>query len=115
MTSHILHDSDNGGSITVKAGQEIHVFLEENPTTGYLWNVVRPEGDTYLQLQDIGYADEQISFEKDRQVLFGKGRLKQITFMAKNEGQEEIILRLKQPWESNSDQDKVYRVIVNVE
>ena len=41
-----LTEENNGETITLKVGQEVHVLLTGNPTTGYLWEA--PEVDAAL-------------------------------------------------------------------
>jgi inhibitor of cysteine peptidase len=115
MASCILHADDTGRSLTVKPGQKILIRLEENPTTGYLWNVIRPENDRLLRFEGFEYMDENVETRQANEVMFGRGRVKQFTFVSRKEGQEDISLRLKQPWERDSDQDQVFRVRVQIE
>lgn len=33
----VLTEDNNGETITIQVGQELHIFLGGNPTTGYMW------------------------------------------------------------------------------
>lgn len=37
----ILRDADNGAALRLRRGETIRVILEERPTTGFRWQVVR--------------------------------------------------------------------------
>jgi inhibitor of cysteine peptidase len=54
-TSRKLTDADSGSEVAVSVGDLIEVSLEENPSTGYRWEVVSPPA--MIELTDDDYLE----------------------------------------------------------
>lgn len=84
----ILYYQDKGCTIEVKARSVITVCLEENPTTGYRWNVETAGG-----LELIGD-----NFEKGVDAI-GSAGIRVFQFRIPEAGSYELIIRNWRNWE----------------
>lgn len=96
--------SDSGKTIMVKAGDTFTVKLDENPTTGYSWNLTADSG---LQVKGDQYAPNSTS-------LMGSGGYHTWTIKAIKAGTYKVTGIYKRPWESTSGQEKTFSLTVMV-
>ena len=54
-----FNETDDNRTVTVPAGSEIVISLDENPTTGYSWNVTSARGLQYVNDTFIPPKTEQ--------------------------------------------------------
>lgn len=94
-SSLIINESDNGGYVYVKKGDEVRLVLESNPTTGYKWSFDE-EADKSILLQ-TNY--EYISDKADVMIA-GAGGNEIWTFKAIETGTTVMYLSYSRPWES---------------
>jgi inhibitor of cysteine peptidase len=89
-------DGTDGGTVVVRVddpaapvdatvGQEIHVPLASNPTTGYAWQVV-DAGDPAV----VAFVTSD--YEADQPVLEGSGGVETLVFQAVGEGETTVSL-----------------------
>lgn len=91
MSDLVLTSADDGCTVTVDRGTVISVILEENPTTGYTWQLVEPLPDCLVPRGD----------RHDRPAgaaLGGNGR-RILRFAAEAPGSCRIWLDLRRVWE----------------
>jgi len=88
-----LTDADNGKQISVKAGDDITLTLESNPTTGYSWQVMVMDGTVVTQVGESEYRS-------DGQNIPGSGGTETFRFKAVNSGKTSLELGYMRPWES---------------
>jgi len=81
--------SDNGKAITVKSGETFTVKLDENPTTGYSWNMTVGDG---LKVVSDRYVANKTG-------LIGSGGYHVWTIQATKAGTYQIKGVYKRPWE----------------
>jgi predicted secreted protein len=86
--------TDNGSTMTVKAGDIIQVVLKGNPTTGYTWAVALSEKDASI-LQQMGAP----GYVPDSQ-LTGSGGTFTFRFKALKAGEALLKLVYARSWES---------------
>jgi inhibitor of cysteine peptidase len=96
-----LTEADAGKSIEVGEGEEIVVVLEENPTTGYRWQVDRTNG--ILELEGDSYTP-------DPEMRFGSGGKRELRFRRTGPGTGRLELKLWQEWEGESSVTKRFGV-----
>jgi inhibitor of cysteine peptidase len=84
---------DEGKTIEVKAGGEIVVELEGNPSTGYTWET--KDLDVSL-LQQIG----ETAFKSSNPGLIGSGGTLTLIFKALKAGKATLTLIYHRPWET---------------
>jgi len=88
-----ITSTDNGGQVSLKAGQQFVVVLEGNASTGFVWQA--KDLDTAF-LQQLG----EPKFASDNPDLVGSGGKQTITFKALKAGTVTLTLVYLRPWES---------------
>ncbi len=87
----ILNNQDNGRTIEVEAQSVVTVRLDENPSTGYRWNIETAEG-----LELVGD-----NFERIRDTI-GAGGVRIFQFRASKAGSHRLNIRKWRDWEGES-------------
>lgn len=102
-----VYTEDNSTS-TVRAvkGDTIIISLEENPTTGYSWNISASPG---LSMVD----DEYVQDPADEGIV-GAGGVHNWTFEVVEEGIQNISAVYKRPWEDITGSEKTFELNVDV-
>ncbi len=103
----IVIDMKGDEALTVKAGSPFKIRLEENPTTGYSWQVVQSEGGGVVELTG---KDEFIR-NSDR---IGAGGVRVFEFTAVKSGKEDIAFEYLRPWETGKPPIRRYVLSVKV-
>lgn len=83
-------DSDNGKTITLKSGDTFTIRLDENPTTGYSWNMTADDGLQIVNDRYIPGASQAI----------GSGGYHEWTVKAVKNGTHKVSGVYKRPWET---------------
>jgi predicted secreted protein len=97
----ILNNQDNGRTVEAKARSIITVRLEENPTTGYRWNVATAGG-----LELLGD-----SFEKGGEAI-GAAGTRIFQFRTPESGSHKLSIQNWRDWEGESSIiDQFYAII----
>jgi inhibitor of cysteine peptidase len=94
--------ADNGKTMTVKRNTIFEIDLEENPTTGYSWNITAPAG-----LKSLGDT-----YNKDSE-LMGAGGVHSWKYKAENAGVYKFSGIYRRPWETTAD-DKTFDITIKV-
>ena len=89
-----LQQADNGKSFTVNVGDSIKLILTGNPTTGFNWQVVTPQGSAPV-VQQVGDA----TFQASNNAIGAGGNLA-FEFRAVAKGDTALKLVYSRPWES---------------
>jgi len=100
----VYSGSDNGKTITVRAGDTFKVRLDENPTTGYSWNLTVGSG---LQVVGDRYLPNATG-------LLGSGGYHEWTIMALRPGTYNVSGIYKRPWEPLAGNERRYGLTVKV-
>lgn len=98
--------SDPDTTIKVNVGQEFTIALDENPSTGYLWEA--QFDSSFVELVDSNY-------EASSGGGVGAEGTRSFVFAALKEGNTEVTMVLKRPWEEETADEKVFTVEVAVE
>lgn len=91
MSEIIITPSDQGRTFEANQGELIVIRLEENPTTGYQWEVGAVDS------QIIEFLDSHYSTTPGTGI--GGGGTRAFRFRAKLSGRGQIQLRLRRSWE----------------
>jgi inhibitor of cysteine peptidase len=105
MTEVRLTEADTGRTLDVGLGDEIVVRLNENPTTGYRWQVERVSGP----LEPCGD-----SFELVPDAQLGTGGVRVLCFRAVSPGSAHLELKHWQAWEGDRSIDRRFMIDVKV-
>ena len=89
--------------ISVSEGEKFHITLEENPTTGYLWETTYE--NSILELEGKDYQRTGTAMGASGRAVF--------TFLARGTGESELTFRLQRSWEGEAIQTKVFRIVVS--
>lgn len=96
--------SDNGKAITVKSGETFTVKLDENPTTGYSWNMTVGDG---LKIINDRYVANKTG-------LVGSGGYHIWTIQATKPGTYKVAGVYKRPWEPLTGGEQKYSLSVSI-
>ncbi len=95
---------DSGKAITVKSGETFTVKLDENPTTGYSWNLTAGDG---LRILNDRYVAHNTG-------LVGSGGYHIWTIQATKAGTYQVAGVYKRPWEPLTGTEQKYSLTVSV-
>lgn len=101
----VFTEKQSGTSADVRTGGLVTIRLEENPTTGYSWNMSFTDGLEVVK-------DEFIS--SGEAGLVGAGGVHEWTIRANNTGQYEVSGIYKRPWESITGEEETFNFTLNV-
>jgi inhibitor of cysteine peptidase len=101
----VLTLSDKGGTINVKAGRQIVIQLEGNPSTGYAWEA--KDLDTTM-IQKVGVTE----FSSDNPGLVGTAGTLKLTFKVLKTGKTSLTLIYHRPWEKDVEPLNTYQVTI---
>lgn len=79
-------------------GDTVIIRLDENPTTGYTWNMTSSSGVELLN----------DSYTQDTEAITGAGGLHQWTFKLTGNGEQNISGIYKRPWEENTGTEDTF-------
>jgi inhibitor of cysteine peptidase len=112
MSVVVLNQADNGQLIELNRGQLLSISLTENPTTGYRWEVDKPnaacrDGNEILIFESSSFATT---------LNAGMGREGERTFIFKavNVGKIQLQMKLWQSWEGSNPVIEHYSLTVRV-
>jgi inhibitor of cysteine peptidase len=86
-----LTEKDNGRTIEIAVGDLLIVRLNENPTTGYRWELVNTKG--------LEVAGDRFESKGD---AIGAAGIRVFQFRANSLGRQELQLKNWRKWESDS-------------
>ncbi|WP_440953370.1 protease inhibitor I42 family protein [Methanococcoides sp. FTZ1] len=98
--------ASNGSDVSIEQNGIIVLKLDENPTTGYSWNLTVPEGMTLV-------GDEFV-IAPDDEGLVGAGGVHEWELQADSEGTYEIFAIYKRSWENITGEEDTFMMTVNV-
>ncbi len=101
-----INEKNNGQSIDLRVGQGIDVVLDENPTTGYQWEIVSPDKTVINQ-------SAEPEFRRDSD-LMGTGGKKTFHFKALSPGETTLRLIYRRSWEKDVPPSKSLEVTIRV-
>ncbi len=100
-----FNETNNNETVTLPVGSEITISLEENPTTGYSWNVTSSAGLEYVN-------DTYIAPETE---LVGAGGVHVWQYLAAEEGTAEFSAIYKRPWEETTGNETAFSMAFVIE
>ena len=103
---HLLNESDNGRTVTIRTAESLRITLPENATTGYRWELERWNREV------IGLVAEAPQYASGP--LVGSGGHVDFQFQARKPGTSDIALKELRPWEGESSVIARYRLHVEV-
>lgn len=101
----VFTEKHNGTSVDAKAGELVTIRLEENPTTGYSWNMSFTDGLEVVKDEFISSGEEGI---------VGAGGVHEWIIKADRTGQHKISAIYKRPWESLTGEEGTFNLTLNV-
>lgn len=107
MTSMIvIRQADARKTITASVGDTIEILLDENPSTGYRWQVSELNSDVLALSGSL--------FLHSGEAVAGNGGLRQLQFDAQSAGETVLLLKLRRPWERETDAIAQFQVTIQV-
>jgi inhibitor of cysteine peptidase len=87
---HVYTGSDNGKTVQEPLGETFTIRLQENPTTGYAWNITVAEGLAISR-------DEYIPSSSTPQTV-GSGGIRSFTLVTLARGEQKVTAEYRRPW-----------------
>jgi len=103
----ILTEENNGETVSMKVGQELHIYLGGNPTTGYMW------ASKGLDSKMLDLAEEP-EYEPASDAI-GSGGEFDFFFTAKAPGETVVTLEYERSFEKNVAPIDVFSVTLVIE
>ena len=100
----VYNESDNGKTETLALGAQFMVKLDENPTTGYSWNVSATDG---LNITNDTYIPPTSG-------LIGAGGVHTWSMLTTKTGLQEFSGVYMRSWENKTGNETTYMLKVNV-
>lgn len=96
----VINKKFNGHSIHPKVGDELHLYLEEAPSTGYIW--VSTDWDPAVILVDQRFGESEGE-------IIGEGGRREFNLKTGHAGESSLSLSLQRPWlGGNSEVDSFH-------
>ena len=103
-----ITEVDNGKTINIKPGQTFILKLNENPSTGYSWQMKLSNG---LELLSDKYYSSESSGQGVRAIL-GAGGYRLWIIKARNNGFQQVEAIYKRSWEQAEEKTFKLNVVV---
>lgn len=106
VSQFFITEADNGKTINVNQGNIFILKLNENPSTGYSWQLSLSSG---LKLLSDNYYSSQSSGPRP---IVGAGGYHLWIIQAKSKGSQQVEATYKRPWEQDGVQTFKLNVVV---
>jgi inhibitor of cysteine peptidase len=106
----VITEADNGNTIYIKEGQTFIINLNENPSTGYSWELSLSKGLGLLS--DKYYSPE--SSKKDGGLVLGAAGFHSWEIKAMDKGNQEVNGVYKRSWEPETGEEQTFKLNVVV-
>ncbi|KAF5087098.1 protease inhibitor I42 family protein [Methanoculleus horonobensis] len=103
--AYAFNETNANETVAVPAGSEITISLDENPTTGYEWNVTSSTGLEYVN-------DTYIAPETE---LVGAGGVHVWQYLAAEPGSAEFSAIYKRSWEETTGNETTFSMAFTIE
>lgn len=106
----MITENDNGNSIDLKKGHTFYLKLNENPSTGYSWQLNLNRGLNLL-------SDKYHPFESSKNgknFVVGAGGFHLWRIEAAAEGDQQVTAIYKRPWEPETGREQTFTLTVRV-
>jgi len=100
-----LTAADRGSQVEIKAGGQIIIALDGNPSTGYTWEAKDLDISMFEQVGDP-------TFVSSNPGMVGSGGTMTLTFKTLKTGTANLTLVYHRPWETNVEPIDTYTVTV---
>lgn len=107
MAEVVITQTDQGNTIEVQQGDLIVIQIDENPTTGYRWEL-----GAYGQ-QVVEFVDSD--YQSPTSAGIGGGGTRSFRFRASTTGRSTIQLRLRRSWEPEDAFLETFDVNISVQ
>jgi len=105
----VITEAGNGTTISLEKGETFYLRLEENPTTGYSWELNLSQGLSLVS--DDYYPPES---EESEQPLLGAGGVHLWEIKANTEGKQLVTAIYKRSWENETGTEDKFTLNVEV-
>lgn len=102
----VYTENNNTSSVRALKGDIIVIMLEENPTTGYSWNLSAGSG--------LALLDDQYVQDSAVEGMTGAGGVHNWTFEVTEDGVQNISAIYKRPWENITGDEDIFELTVEV-
>lgn len=99
----LLDETQEGRELTPRVRDEIHVVLPETPSSGYVWNLVDPVGDSVALVDD--------GFDPASDAVGASGR-RHLRFRVLRPGEHRLRLAKQRPWEHSAQPAATFEAVV---
>lgn len=106
MTAHMCTENFNGQTIEMTVGESLEIRLQENPTTGFRWQLIADDGAVCALISD--------AFEGPGGPL-GRGGEHGWLFKALEPGECDIEFHYRRRWMSAAKPVRTFRIHIRIE
>jgi len=106
MTTQIYGESFDGQTIALTVGQTIEVRLQENPTTGFHWQLMANDGAVFAMISDAF---------KEPSGPPGHGGEHSWIFEAVRPGGCDLEIRYRRRWANSAEPERTFKIHIRVE
>jgi inhibitor of cysteine peptidase len=99
-------ESDNGSTVDAATGSMLRVVLDENPTTGYVWNATLTQG--------LFLVNDTYEVNPHSEGMVGVGGKHSWLIRADDPGEQEFNAVYGRPWENATPEDAAYSLKIMV-
>lgn len=103
MAEIIITEAQNGGTISINVGDVVIISLQENPTTGYRWQIDAATGVTLTSDEFFGVS-----------LAPGGGGERKLSFTAPASGTFQVRAILRRGWEQGVAPQSQFRIVIKV-
>jgi inhibitor of cysteine peptidase len=100
----VFNETSNGENVEVPVDSSIVIRLDENPTTGYSWNVTSSQG--------LEYVND--TFIPPETQLIGAGGVHEWEYRAPETGDAEFSAIYKRPWEETTGNETMFSMTFTI-
>jgi inhibitor of cysteine peptidase len=106
MTTQLFDESFNGQTIDLSIGQSIEIRLQENPTTGFRWQLM--SGDRAVCAMTSDTFEQKLGSP-------GRGGEHSWIFEAVSPGECTVEFRYQRPWIDPAQPGRMFQLYIHVE
>ena len=103
-----LSAADAGRQVAIRAGEQLVISLEGNPTTGYTWEAQDLDPAMFRQIGEV-------KFRSTNPNLVGSGGIQTLTLAALKPGTATLTLVYHRPWEKGVAPIQTFSLTVTIQ
>lgn len=100
----VIRQTEAGQTIEVRVGDRVEILLDENPSTGYRWEIVASDRELLTEIAS--------SFLQSDAGRPGGGGVRRFELAVNAPGETTLVLELRRPWETEQAPAETFSVTI---